>query len=108
MRADVVVVGGGVAGSAVVMAAKTLYPDRTVLMVRREQRAIVPCGLPYTVATMSSAEQDAKSDEGMKKRGIGVRQAGIALENGMIKVDAYMRAEAEGVFAAALQAATQF
>jgi len=35
-------------------------------------------------------------------------QAGVALENRMIKVDAHMGAEAEGVFAAALQAATRF
>ncbi len=77
MKADTVVIGGGVAGGAAAIAARTLHPDKNVLMVRKETRAIVPCGIPYTIATMDSAERDAKSDDGMKKRGIGVRVAAV-------------------------------
>jgi len=45
---DVVVVGGGPAGSITASTAASYYPDKSVALVKDQKQGLVPCGIPYT------------------------------------------------------------
>lgn len=45
---DVVVIGGGPAGSITAGTAVSYYPDKSVLLVKDHKQGLVPCGIPYT------------------------------------------------------------
>jgi len=57
-KADVVIVGGSAAGIEAAIIAQKQYPSKRVIVVRKEERALVPCGIPYIMATLGSAEKN--------------------------------------------------
>ncbi len=67
---DVLVLGGGAAGIVAAMTAKQNYPDREVLVIRREERVLVPCGIPYIFGTLGSVEKDLIPDGMLEKAGV--------------------------------------
>ncbi|WP_297421109.1 FAD-dependent oxidoreductase [Thermococcus sp.] len=72
MRTDVLIVGGGAAGIVAALTAKGSYPDKDVTMVRKEEKTLVPCGIPYIFGTLGSVEKDVISDDILKKSGINL------------------------------------
>jgi len=57
-KADIVIVGGSAAGIEAAITARKQYPSKKVIVVRREDKALVPCGIPYIMGTLGSAEKD--------------------------------------------------
>ena len=57
-KADVVIVGGSAAGIEAAITAQKQYPSKKVIVVRKEEKALVPCGIPYIMGTLGSAEKD--------------------------------------------------
>ena len=57
-RADVVIVGGSAAGIEAAITAQKQYPSKNVIVVRKEEKALVPCGIPYIMGTLGSADKD--------------------------------------------------
>lgn len=55
---DVVVIGGSAAGITAAVTAKRHYPDKTVLLIRKEQLVQIPCGIPYIFGTVGSPEKN--------------------------------------------------
>ncbi|ARM30229.1 FAD-dependent oxidoreductase [Prosthecochloris sp. HL-130-GSB] len=55
---DVLVIGGSAAGIVAATTARAFYPDKEVLIVRREEKAVVPCGIPYIYGTLKGVEQN--------------------------------------------------
>lgn len=49
---DVIIIGGGPAGIITAGAARMYYPDKSVLVIRKENNVLVPCGIPYTMGTI--------------------------------------------------------
>ncbi len=47
MKYDVIVLGGGPAGLSVAMALKAKYSNKSILLIREEEKGMVPCGMPY-------------------------------------------------------------
>lgn len=68
---DVVVIGGNPAGGTAAGAAKKLNKGKSVLVIRKEPEALVPCGIPYTFGTLDTVEDDIKPIAPAKKVGIG-------------------------------------
>ncbi|MCL4408568.1 MAG: FAD-dependent oxidoreductase [Thermotogae bacterium] len=66
MKYDVVVVGGGAAGLGLVATALATYPGKQILMIKKEQETLVPCGIPYTITTLSSVESDIMSTKSVE------------------------------------------
>jgi len=57
-KADVVIVGGSAAGIEAVITAQKQYPSKKVIVIRKEEKALVPCGIPYIMGTLGSADKD--------------------------------------------------
>ena len=70
---DVVVIGGSASGIATAITGKNAYPKKSFLIIRKEQQAIVPCGIPYIFGTLHNTQKDVISDEVFKKNNIQVK-----------------------------------
>ena len=70
MRRDIVIIGGNPAGGTVAGAAKKLNRGKSVLVIRKEPEALIPCGIPYTFGTLNSVEENIKPIAQAKKAGI--------------------------------------
>ena len=57
-KADIVIVGGSAAGIEAAITAQKQYPSKNVIVVRKEKEALVPCGIPYIMATLGSVEKN--------------------------------------------------
>ena len=57
-KADVVIVGGSAAGIEAAIIAQKQYKLNKVIVVRKEEKTLVPCGIPYIMGTLGSAEKD--------------------------------------------------
>ncbi len=72
-HADVVVIGGSAAGLAAAMTARRHYPEKSVLVLRREKKVLIPCGIPYIFGTLGSPDKNLIPDSILEKNGIGLR-----------------------------------
>ncbi len=61
-KADVVVVGGSAAGLTAAVTVRRHYPDKSVLLIRREEQVLIPCGIPYIFGTVGSPEKNLIPD----------------------------------------------
>jgi NADH oxidase (H2O2-forming) len=57
-KADIVIVGGSAAGIEAAITAQKQYPSKNVIVVRKEEETLVPCGIPYIMGTLGSVEKN--------------------------------------------------
>lgn len=69
-NADVVVIGGSAAGIPAAVTSRRHYPEKSVLLVRREKQVLIPCGIPYIFGSVGSCEADLIPDAILSKSGI--------------------------------------
>jgi len=70
-KTDVLVLGGSAAGLAVAVAGKSNYPDKDFLLIRKEEKVMVPCGIPYIFGSLESSDQNVlPADASYDKLGI--------------------------------------
>ncbi len=72
MRTDVLVVGGGPGGIISAVVGRTIYHDKTFTLVRKEPRAVVPCGIPYVFNTLNSVDENIMGDAQLEKNDINL------------------------------------
>ncbi|MFW6057195.1 MAG: FAD-dependent oxidoreductase, partial [Chloroflexota bacterium] len=82
-HADVVVVGGSAAGIVAGISCRRRHPDKKVVLVRKEEQVLVPCGIPYIFGTVGSPEKDLIPDAVLSNNGIElVKDQAIVLDRG--------------------------
>ena len=47
MNADVIIIGGGPAGIITALTAKSVYPDKSVCLIKEIGDGVIPCAIPY-------------------------------------------------------------
>ena len=62
---DVLVIGGSAAGLAAALASKSHYSEKSVTMVRMEEKVAIPCGIPYIFGSLEDTYQDTLPDAGL-------------------------------------------
>ena len=58
MKYDVVIIGASAGGITAAISAKKFYPDKSVLVIKREEIGMIPCGIPYIFGTLERVEDD--------------------------------------------------
>jgi NADH oxidase (H2O2-forming) len=58
----IVVVGGSAAGLTAGITARRHYPDKDILLVRKERQVLIPCGIPYIFGTVGSPQNNLIGD----------------------------------------------
>ncbi len=73
MKKDVVIIGGGPGGISAAVMGKTLYPEKSFLVIRKSQKAVIPCGIPYIFHSLEyKPERNLTPDDVLKKMGIEI------------------------------------
>jgi len=76
-KRDVLVIGGSAAGIVAATTAKSFYPDKSVMVVRKEDFVMVPCGIPYLFGTLKSCSQNQIPDAGLANANVALKIAEI-------------------------------
>ena len=66
---DVIIVGGGPAGATCAISAHNTYPDKKIAVIRKDRVALIPCGIPYTLQSVESVDDDILPDGLIEKTG---------------------------------------
>jgi len=69
---DVLVIGGSAAGLVAAMTAKSNHPDKRVVVIRKEEKVMIPCGIPYIFGTLEASDQNILPDGGLIKLGVEI------------------------------------
>jgi NADH dehydrogenase FAD-containing subunit len=72
MKTDVLVIGGSAAGLVAASVAKMNNPDKKVVLIRKEEIVLIPCGIPYIFSTVGTSEKDILPDAGLKQLGVEI------------------------------------
>jgi len=71
-KKDIIVIGGSAAGVVAASTAKNTYPDKQVTIFRKEEVAIIPCGIPYIFGSLEGSHQDVMKDQGLLNLGVEI------------------------------------
>jgi NADPH-dependent 2,4-dienoyl-CoA reductase/sulfur reductase-like enzyme len=55
---DVLIVGSSAAGLATAISGKNNYPDKEFMVLRKEEKVMVPCGIPYIFGSLENSDQN--------------------------------------------------
>ena len=69
-KADVVIIGGSAAGPVAGISCRRRYPEKGVVLIRKEEQVLVPCGIPYIFGTVGAPEKNLIPDALLDKNGI--------------------------------------
>jgi len=72
-KTDTLVIGGSAAGVVSATTAKSFYPDKDVLVIRKEKQVLVPCGIPYIFGSLESSDQDIIPDGALTNVGVRLK-----------------------------------
>lgn len=69
-KADVVIIGGSAAGIVAGISCRRRHPEKEVVLIRKEEQVLVPCGIPYVFGTVGSPEKNLIPDALLSNNGI--------------------------------------
>ena len=72
MEANVVIVGGGPAGLITALTAKSVYPDKSVWLIKEIGDGVIPCAIPYMMHSMPDPKENAMGNQPLEKAGVKV------------------------------------
>lgn len=66
-KTDVAVIGGSAAGITAAKTCRKHYPEKKVLVIRKEEQVPIPCGIPYVFGTVDSPQNNIIPDATLEK-----------------------------------------
>jgi NADH oxidase (H2O2-forming) len=73
MDFNVIIIGGGPAGVITALTAKSVYPEKSVCVIKDIGDGVIPCAIPYMMHTLSDPKQTIAGDMPLEKAGIVVK-----------------------------------
>ncbi len=73
MKTDVLVIGGSAAGIIAAVTGKSHHPDKEFLVIRKEEKVLVPCGIPYVFGSLESSDQNIIPDAVLSKNNVQLK-----------------------------------
>jgi len=73
MESNVIVVGGGPAGVITALTAKSVYPEKSVCVIKEIGDGVIPCAIPYMIHTLSDTKQNAAGNMPLENAGIDIK-----------------------------------
>ncbi len=68
---DVIVIGASAAGLVAAITARRHYPEKSILVIRKEKLVPIPCGIPYAFGVVGTPEKNLiPADDTLKKNNI--------------------------------------
>jgi NADPH-dependent 2,4-dienoyl-CoA reductase/sulfur reductase-like enzyme len=55
---DVLVIGSSAAGLVAALTGKRVYPDKKFTVIRKEEKTLIPCGIPYTFSSVDGTDEN--------------------------------------------------
>ena len=91
-KTDILIIGGGPAGVVAGITAKKHYSSKQVTLVRKEEKTVIPCGIPYIFNRLDSVDKNLMPDQPLLDNKINLvigeiieakpKEKQIILENG--------------------------
>jgi len=72
IKSDVLIIGGSATGLVAAMTAKQDHPEKNVTLIRKEEKVMIPCGIPYIYGTVASSDNNILPDGGLNKLGVDI------------------------------------
>ncbi len=72
MNRNVVIVGGGPAGFIAALTAKSVYPDKSVLLIKEIGDGVIPCAIPYMIYTLDDPNKNAMGNLPLENAGVEI------------------------------------
>ncbi len=72
MNTNIVIVGGGPAGVIAALTAKSVYPEKSVLVIKDIGDGVIPCAIPYMLYTLNDPNQNAMGNLPLENAGIQI------------------------------------
>jgi len=69
---DVVVIGGGPAGVQAAVSARNTYPEKSIALIRKETKPLIPCGIPYVFNRLKSVDENILPDTPLAKHEVEI------------------------------------
>jgi pyruvate/2-oxoglutarate dehydrogenase complex dihydrolipoamide dehydrogenase (E3) component len=72
VKVDVLIIGGSAAGLVAALTAKGEHPSKRVMMIRKESKVMIPCGIPYIFGSLENSDQNILPDAGLVNLGVEI------------------------------------
>jgi NADH oxidase (H2O2-forming) len=72
-KTDVLIIGGSAAGIVAAVTAKSRYVDKKVTVIRKEEKVLVPCGIPYVFGSLESSNKNVIPDAMLVNAGVELK-----------------------------------
>jgi len=71
-KTDVLIIGGSASGIVTAVTGKSHYPEKDFLVIRKEKKVVVPCGIPYIFGSLESSDKNVIPDAVLEKAGVNL------------------------------------
>ncbi len=71
-KIDVLIVGGGASGLQGAITTKSTYPQKEVVLIRKEEKVLIPCGIPYIFGTLEDSDKNILPDKLLTSAGVEI------------------------------------
>ena len=72
MDVNVIIVGGGPADIITALTAKSIYPEKSVFLIKDIGDSVIPCAIPYMMHTLNDPKQNEMGNLPLEKAGIDI------------------------------------